>query len=433
MQTLQYLSIRILVSMIFLVGLLQASASTTIISTSPANGATGVQPGASVVITFSTAMNTTETTAYLIDVTGGGGSPNVVPVWSAGNTVLTCTPTTGFANNHEIQWSVTGEDSQGNALTGTTSGNFTTVAGVNGGSGASPYTIYTVGRYSLYGQISSSAGLLEGYEFFGQTYLASNRTATAVTMTIPSTGGISNLTENLLQPQIFAISAQSVNQLTVSNKYPAGEYTFNVTGSVDQTAMVDLPPLAWPNEPVVTNYAAAQAVNPAQPFTLKWNTFTNGTSVDWILVQVQGAYEQTLFESPDYGTPNFLSGLSNSVVIPANALPPGTTNSGSVIFYFGSTATNGTTVTDNFVASATGFAIVTTGGAAGPPSLSIVRSGSNALLEWPTNSTGYTLEFATSLTSGSWSSSLPSPVVIGTNNVVTNAISGTPKYFRLAN
>ena len=419
--------------MIFLGGLLQASAAPTIISTSPANGATGVQPGVSVVFTFSTAMNTAETTVYLIDVTSGGDSPNLVPVWSAGNTVLTCTPTTAFANNHEIEWSVTGEDTQGNVLTGTTSGNFTTVAGVNGGSGASPYTIYTVGRYSFYGQVTNSPGVLEGYEFFGQTYLASNRTATAVTMTIPVTGGISNLEQNPLQPEIFSESALNVNQLTVSNKYPAGDYTFNVTGSVDQTVTVDLLPLAWPNEPVVTNFIAAQSVNAAQPFTLKWNTFTNGTSADWILVQVQGTYEQTLFESPDYGAPNYLSGLSNSVVIPANALPAGATNSASVIFYFGSTATNGATITEDFVASGTGLSIVTVGGPGGPPSLSIIRSGTNALLEWPTNSTGYTLEFATNLISGTWSTSLPAPVIVGSNNVVTNAISGTPKYFRLAN
>ena len=44
-------------------------------------------------------------------------SPPVIPVWSAGNTVLTCTPWPAFANNHTIQWEVCGQDATGNPLT----------------------------------------------------------------------------------------------------------------------------------------------------------------------------------------------------------------------------------------------------------------------------------------------------------------------------
>ncbi|HWX21142.1 MAG TPA: hypothetical protein VN578_14680 [Candidatus Binatia bacterium] len=63
--------------------------------------------------------------------------------------------------------------------------------------------------------------------------------------------------------------------------------------------------------------------------------------------------------------------------------------------------------------------------------LNISHSGTNVLVEWPTNATGFTLEFSTNLASAVWSSNLPAPVVVNTNQVVTNGISGTQKYYRL--
>ncbi len=62
-----------------------------------------------------------------------------------------------------------------------------------------------------------------------------------------------------------------------------------------------------------------------------------------------------------------------------------------------------------------------------------MRSGTNVVLSWPTSATGFNLEYATSLGSPSWNTNLPAPVVISTNNVVTNSVSGAQKYFRLVN
>ena len=66
-----------------------------------------------------------------------------------------------------------------------------------------------------------------------------------------------------------------------------------------------------------------------------------------------------------------------------------------------------------------------------PPWLNILPSGTNVLLEWPTNATGYALEFTNNTPAGAWSTTLPAPVVVGTNKVVTNAISSTQRYYRL--
>ena len=66
------------------------------------------------------------------------------------------------------------------------------------------------------------------------------------------------------------------------------------------------------------------------------------------------------------------------------------------------------------------------------PQLAIARSGTNVILRWPTNATGYTLVSATNLGSPVWLTNSPAPVVVNTNNTVTNGISGTRKFYRLS-
>jgi hypothetical protein len=68
-----------------------------------------------------------------------------------------------------------------------------------------------------------------------------------------------------------------------------------------------------------------------------------------------------------------------------------------------------------------------------PPQLTIIHSGTNIILTWPTNATGFTLQSVTNLVLTNWTTVSPTPVIVNTNNVVTNSISGTRKFYRLAN
>ena len=64
--------------------------------------------------------------------------------------------------------------------------------------------------------------------------------------------------------------------------------------------------------------------------------------------------------------------------------------------------------------------------------LTIVRSGTNVVVTWPNNASGFTLESTTNLAPPViWSTNSPMPVVISGTNTVTNAISGTRKFYRL--
>ncbi|MDQ6631903.1 MAG: hypothetical protein M3Y82_09120, partial [Verrucomicrobiota bacterium] len=71
------------------------------------------------------------------------------------------------------------------------------------------------------------------------------------------------------------------------------------------------------------------------------------------------------------------------------------------------------------------------------PQLTIVLSETNIVLRWPTNVAGFSylgfaLQSTTNLVSPViWSTVFPPPTVINGQNVVTNALSGTQKFYRL--
>ena len=435
MQTKLTQTARLLATMVLLAGLQQAVAQPTIISTVPIDGATGVSPSASVMFTFNTAMDPTQTFATFTDAsTDDSDNPPVISVWSAGNTVLTCAPSPNFANNHNIQWEVTGFDTSENFLD--TSGGFTTVAGVNGGSGTNAVTTFVVSKSALYHQTNTALPALINYQFYASTMLASNRTATNITVTIPTTSATLNLDEDQLQPEQFYISTPSTTNLaTFDTTYPSGNYSFNVKtigSSLQQT--VNLPNNTLPNAPQVSNYTAAQAINPALPFTLTWNAFRGGGSMDWIALSISTEdASEVVLQTPEFGQTGALTGTATSFKIPAGTLQAGLNYTAGIIFYHITRTTSGATVNDAIVSSLSFFSIITTSNAVPPqPLLTITPSGTNVILQWPTNVTGFNLEFATNLISPIWKTNLTAPVVVNTNNAVTNGISGVQKFYRLS-
>ena len=67
-----------------------------------------------------------------------------------------------------------------------------------------------------------------------------------------------------------------------------------------------------------------------------------------------------------------------------------------------------------------------------PPVLNIQLSvNTNIVLSWETIWTGFTLETSTNLDTGVWSVVSPAPVVSGIDYVVTNAVSGSARFYRL--
>ena len=155
-------------------------------------------------------------------------------------------------------------------------GSFTTGTGAGGGgSGTNAITTFSVGKVHHYHQTSGGAPTLDPgtpYGFAGATTLSSNRTANSVALTLP-TGSVSNLT-HLPAPQaeIFLMSPYSTSLSTYDATFPAGNYSFFVQADTsNQTVVVNLPTtnsMPQPGAPHLTNYLAAQVVNPNQTFVL---------------------------------------------------------------------------------------------------------------------------------------------------------------------
>jgi hypothetical protein len=65
------------------------------------------------------------------------------------------------------------------------------------------------------------------------------------------------------------------------------------------------------------------------------------------------------------------------------------------------------------------------------PQLSLTQVGQHLVLSWRTNYVGYTLQSSPAVTSTTWNDSTSTPVVAGGQFIVTNAISGSARFFRL--
>jgi hypothetical protein len=120
---------RVVAAWFALLWLSRACAQPVIVSTVPPTGATGVSPYAPVVITFSQAMDTGHTFPDFVATNPFEDVPTAL-AWSAGNTVLTCTPTTLFPTNQTILWNVSGQNPAGQPLGGYIGGTFTTGSGI---------------------------------------------------------------------------------------------------------------------------------------------------------------------------------------------------------------------------------------------------------------------------------------------------------------
>ena len=66
------------------------------------------------------------------------------------------------------------------------------------------------------------------------------------------------------------------------------------------------------------------------------------------------------------------------------------------------------------------------------PKLDMVLSGTNAILTWPTNFIEFNLQSTTNLASLAWSPVSPGPTVVNGQNVVTNPVSSTRKFYWLS-
>jgi len=384
----------------------RAQAQPTLLLASPPSGATGVSPTTTVVFTFSEAMDPDTVVVNFLStllVPPYYTNYDTILSWNAGTNILTCTPSPAFLSGAQVIWTVDGADlATGNYMDPTNGYFFTGSGGGGTGSGTNAITTFSVGKIHHYNQASAGAATLDPatpYGFSGVTALASNRTATTVTLTNPI-ASVLNLT-HLPPPsaEIFLLASNFTSLSTFDSAFPAGNYSFFVQAATsNQTVVVYLPPtnsLPQPGAPHLTNYPAALVVNPAQPFVLGWDAFPGGTAADYIDVDIG-----TNYLSPEPGLPGALTGTARTITIPAGTLQPSTTYASRVGFFHFTSATNATYATVAYRATYTEFSLLTTSGLYLTNTVSTPVSFSFDVL-CSTNQI-VTVEYRTNLSSGIW-------------------------------
>ena len=364
---------KVIIAHVIFISSLAAWAQGTTITSDPADGATGVSVTSPIVFTFSAAVDPNATTASFFSTSPFGAYP-VTMTWSAGNTVLTCTPTSPFAANTTISWTVVVNVTpiptfgQGTFSTGAGGG------GGGGGSGTNKITTFSAGKLYFYDQNTAGAPVpndTAAYAFTATTSLASNVVATAATVTLATGGAPVPLTQNFLHHEDYYLFDYKTNQADFEAAYPQGNYVFNVTATpANLQATVTLPQaMTQPNAPHVSNFTAAQAVNASQAFTLNWDAFQGGTATDVITVSVSDNQGKTVFETPNPGTNGALTGIATSVVIPAGKLAANTSNTVEVVFYRFVAVSNATYATIAYRATGTQLNLSTVGTASPVPTV----------------------------------------------------------------
>ena len=121
-------------------------------------------------------------------------------------------------------------------------------------------------------------------------------------------------------------SSQSYsNKASLDAAVPPGTYQLTIATLHDGTRTLPLyaPPDAYPNTPRISNYTAAQEINPNQDFVLTWDAFAGGTTNDYVSLAMYSSGLK-VFQTPDEPWKDgALNGLSNSVRIPAYTLGGG--------------------------------------------------------------------------------------------------------------
>jgi methionine-rich copper-binding protein CopC len=381
-----------------------AAAEPYVVSSVPANGATGVSPTDAVIFTFNEPMNPQLTAANFVDFTDPFQVIVTTDSWSENNTKLTCVPSPSFPANKVIYWTVDGESANGEPTSGTDYGFFTTGGGGGSGSGTNALTSFSVGITHYYNQTNTVAPTLDPeypYNFGASTILASNRTANSITVTLP-TGSISNLAPNPFRPELYSLFATRTNLTTFNTTFPSGNYVFNVQATAsNQTVTVNLPSsLTQPAAPRISNFAAAQSVVATQSFQLTWDAFPGGTSADRIYVEVGG-----VFQTPDFDATGALNGTATSVTIPANTLQPNSNYVATVGFYRFVTASNASYTTVAYRATVTEFDLITGSGIPGGPLVLTNGAWSAGRFGFDIKSAAgqtFTILYSSNLLSGEW-------------------------------
>ncbi len=302
----------------------------TLLSSNPANGATGVPVTRAVSFTFSELMEPFHSILW----SGNVNPDNFAYVWNGDARTLFCFYTGNLPANATITWALNPpgspnnfRDLAGNPLA-TVSGSFKT-----GSTSSADVNIFGAVKGQAFEQTDTGPPQLRTgtpFQFRAFVELTAPASVTTARVTVPG-GAVKTLTPETMS---LNFGENLSSQAALDFAYPNGPFTLKLETVHDGTvtSALDLTGNAYPNTPHVSNYTAAQTIEATADFTLTWDAFAGGGLNDLILVRIEDA-EQTVFETsarPD--EQDGLNGMATSVTIPARTLIAGKTYEATVLF-----------------------------------------------------------------------------------------------------
>src|SRR5262245_4344253 len=211
----------------------------------------------------------------------------------------------------------------------------TVIVGTAVAARAADVTFYGVAKDEGFDQSSTAAPTPKGNPYRVNAFVgltAPNSVTNATVQSLPS-GQIYPLAP---EPGLFDFQAKFTSQGALNAAAPNGNYQIIIQALHDGTHTITLPLTgdAYPStDPHISNYAAAQTINPVAAFTLTWDPFSGGTTNDFIQVTIADALGDTTFvQSPNPGQPGALRGTATSLAIPAKTLPSSSMLIGRLLF-----------------------------------------------------------------------------------------------------
>jgi hypothetical protein len=342
---------RILAAAALVCALAQAHAQPNLALVNPTNGATQVSLNSPVIFIFDTPMSGIPPLEVPGFLKGYLQWNSVVTfsqfsyAWSADDTILTCMYNGSLPGSTLITWTLNPSDAdveltdaEGTPLP-TTTGSFMTAAGT----GCDPD-----GIPDTFGNCSLSKSVTYDQLTAGAPTLSTNETPLLVaSVKSPAANRVTNATLRLPNSSTKTLSAsfgtlpfylieEFTNQAALDLAYPAGSYQMSMGRQSPPSptlAAMTMPAVSsYPPVPQIVNFAAAQAIDPAQAFTLQWNPFTGAAGFDAIMLMIRDAQYNEIISAPDYCIPLPLPNTATSFVLPAGLLEPANTYTGRLVF-----------------------------------------------------------------------------------------------------
>ena len=133
----------------------------------------------------------------------------------------------------------------------------------------------------------------------------------------------------------FTFEQRFASQSALDSAFAIGDYTFTIQSENDGSSAptLSLANGALPSgAPHISNFAAAQFVNPAAPFAVTWDNLPSGGAGDFVQLTIEGGNGDAIFSTPAQGEPGALTGSSTSATIPAGTLASGSSYNGRLLF-----------------------------------------------------------------------------------------------------